>query len=243
MGGGFQQDPACPSPGWEEASFSPSSPSRPSFFPPPSSDAPASLSLSISLSVLSSPLSIPASRISLPFLLPPPRFPHPRAPFSPDPHHLQAQGCIPAELSLRGSAAPPSGQSRDRSGVSHTRKTRVLLCLLQKTQRCPPTWPAPSIPSAARSLGSGYSGSTLTSISAPPLSPLTTLITRQTLLLKEETPELMCFNSRIPSPFTAGGLECRHPEDASVLCSPGREGPTGAQLSRVCSRVRLLVTS
>lgn len=61
-----------------------------------------------------------------------------------DPPHLQAQGCSPAELSLRGSAAPPSGQSRDRRGVSHTRKTRVLLCLPEKTRRCPPTWPGPS---------------------------------------------------------------------------------------------------
>lgn len=61
-----------------------------------------------------------------------------------DPPHLQAQGCSPAELSLRGSAAPPSGQSQDRRGVSHTRKTRVLLGLLQKTRRCPPTWPSPS---------------------------------------------------------------------------------------------------
>ncbi|CAN0240559.1 unnamed protein product, partial [Rangifer tarandus platyrhynchus] len=110
---------------------------------------PPLMPLLLSLCVLSSPLSIPASRISLHFLLPPPRFPHPRAPFSSDPPHLRAQGCIPAELSLRGSAAPPSGQSRDRRGVSHTRKTRVLLCLLQKTQRCPPTWPAPTARSQA----------------------------------------------------------------------------------------------
>ena len=143
MGGGFQEDRASPSPGWGEASFSPFSPSSPSFFPPPSSDPSASLYLSV---LSSSPLSIPASPISWPFLLPPPRFPHPRAPFSPDPPHLQAQGCITAELPLRGSAAPPSGQSRDRRGVSHTRKTRVLLCLLEKSRRCPPTWPGPSAP-------------------------------------------------------------------------------------------------
>ena len=64
--------------------------------------------------------------------------------FPPDAPELQAQGCSSAEFPLRGSAAPPSGQSQDRRGVSHTRKTRVLLGLLQKTRRCPPTWPSPS---------------------------------------------------------------------------------------------------
>ena len=81
---------------------------------------------------------------SLPFLLPPALLPHPFIVFPPDAPDLQAQDCSPAEYSLRGSAAPPSGQSRDRRGVSHTRKTRVLLGLLQKTRRCPPTWPGPS---------------------------------------------------------------------------------------------------
>ena len=139
MGVGFQEDPASPSSGWEEAS-SPSSPSRPSTFAPPSSDTPASLSLVLS----SSPFYPPSSSFSA-FPLPPSLFAHPFTMFPPDPP-TSGHRAASRLLSLRGSAAPPSGQSRDRRGVSHTRKTRVVLCRLRKTQRCPPTWPAPSAP-------------------------------------------------------------------------------------------------
>ena len=140
MGVGFQEDPASPSSGWEEAS-SPSSPSRPSTFAPPSSDTPAPLSLCPLLQSFLSPLLLVLCLSSSSITLRPSLHHVPSRP-----PHLRAPGCIPAELSLRGSAAPPSGQSRDRRGVSHTRKTRVVLCRLRKTQRCPPTWPAPSAP-------------------------------------------------------------------------------------------------
>ena len=53
---------------------------------------------------------------SLPFLLPPALLPHPFIVFPPDAPDLQAQGCSPAEFPLRGSAAPPSGQSRTAAG-------------------------------------------------------------------------------------------------------------------------------
>ena len=150
-----------------------------------------------------------------------------------DPPHLQAQGCSPAELSLRGSAAPPSGQSRDRRGVSHTRKTRVLLCLLEETRRCPPTWPGPSAsfcrPQPRVWLLWVDPGITTSATSVSPNNP------NYQASSSPQRPDdrTNVLNSRIPSPFTARAPECRQPEDASVLCSPGREGPRVAQLSSV----------
>lgn len=137
-----------------------------------------------------------------------------------DPPHLQAQGCSPAELSLRGSAAPPSGQSRDRRGVSHTRKTRVLLCLPEKTRRCPPTWPGPSAsfcrPQPRVWLLWVDPGITTSATSVSPNNPNYQASSSP----KDQTTELMCLIAEFlplsqPEPRSAASL--RRPVFSAVL--------------------------
>ena len=100
-----------------------------------------------------------------------------------------------------------------------------------------PPGPVPVPPSAARSLGSGCSGSTLASLPAPPLSPLTTLITRQALLPRDQTTELMCLIAEFlplsqPVPQSAASL--RMPVFSALL---GGRAPEW--LSSVQSRSRV----
>ena len=154
-----------------------------------------------------------------------------------DPPHLQAQGCSPAELSLRGSAAPPSGQSRDRRGVSHTRKTRVLLCLPEKTRRCPPTWPGPSAsfcrPQPRVWLLWVDPGITTSATSVSPNTPNYQASSSP----KDQTTELMCLIAEFlplsqPEPRSAASL--RRPVFSAVL-----GGKVPEWLSSVQSRSRV----
>ena len=170
------------------SSLSPSSPSRPSTFSPPSSDAPASLSLSSPpvLSIPPSPRSLfsafPPSSVTLP-----PSLHHVPSRPSPPPGAGLHPGCSPCEdrqrhLQVRAGTAARSPTPGRRGSFSASWRSHG---------GARPPGPVPVPPSAARSLGSGCSGSTLASIPAPPLSPLTTLITRQALLPKDQTPGLI----------------------------------------------------
>lgn len=163
-------------------------------------------------------LSIPLPPTSLPFLLSTPTLCSLQTP-----SHLQVPGCSRAAQDLREPAAPPSGCSRDRRGASLTRRKMLVLPSLPPGGAHPPG-PFPVSSSAARGLESGCSASTLTSIPAPALSPLTTLITSQALLPEDQEPELMsliteCLPSHSPC------SQCCRPKDASALCSPGRGAP------------------
>lgn len=174
--------------------------------------------LSFSPGLLLRSFLFPFLSLSLPFLLSTPTLCSLQTP-----SQLQAPGCSPAAQDLREPAAPPSGCSRDRRGASRTRrKTRVLPSLPPGGAH--PPGPFPVSPSAARGLESGCSGSTLRSIPAPALSPLTTLITSQALLPKDQEPELMSLITEcLPAPSPCS--QCCRPKDASALCSPGRGAP------------------